>query len=383
MAVPRGTFRVDALQNLLTDLCASPVAVDRLERLEPWAVARVRLRSASALPCSVVVKWIPDGQREARSAAWRLRNELAALQFLTEDLGIDLAPRVIAADTAARFVVLEDLAPRVPLDQLLRRDGAEAHGDRLAAFARARGALSAATSGRAETYYARRAELGPVDPAADRAGRLAPLRAGAIEHASSLGVPLGGRSAHELTSALDELAAPGPFLALSNGDTEANNILLHASGPAEARLIDFEFAGYTHALTDAVCLYVPGPAWLAVGDPTTTGLADQYRRALARGIPEAEDDRRYGHGLAAACVSWTLIRLRRFALLDTRPPGDHSRLQLIATLETAAGTAQTCRTLPHLTSWIRRIAAVLRHRWPDADQDFADPTRFPPYRARH
>ncbi|MEV1042058.1 hypothetical protein AB0J01_36220 [Streptomyces sp. NPDC050204] len=364
MAVPRGTFRVDALQNLLTDLCASPVAVDRLERLEPWAVARVRLRSASALPCSVVVKWIPDGQREARSAAWRLRNELAALQFLTEDLGIDLAPRV-------------------PLDQLLRRDGAEAHGDRLAAFARARGALSAATSGRAETYYARRAELGPVDPAADRAGRLAPLRAGAIEHASSLGVPLGGRSAHELTSALDELAAPGPFLALSNGDTEANNILLHASGPAEARLIDFEFAGYTHALTDAVCLYVPGPAWPAVGDPTTTGLADQYRRALARGIPEAEDDRRYGHGLAAACVSWTLIRLRRFALLDTRPPGDHSRLQLIATLETAAGTAQTCRTLPHLTSWIRRIAAVLRHRWPDADQDFADPTRFPPYRARH
>ncbi|WP_406527706.1 hypothetical protein [Streptomyces sp. I8-5] len=383
MAVPIGIFRVDALQNLLTDLCASPVAVDRLERLEPWAVARVRLRSASAFPCSVVVKWIPDGQREARSAPWRLRNELAALQFLTEDLGIDLAPRVIAADTTARFVVLEDLAPRVPLDQLLRRDGAEAHGDRLAAFARAHGALSAATAGQAETYYARRAELGPVDPAADRAGRLAPLRAGAIEHASSLGVPLGGRSAHELTSALDELAAPGPFLALSNGDTEANNILLHASGPAEARLIDFEFAGYTHALADAVCLYVPGPAWLAVGDPATTGLADQYRRALARGIPEAEDDRRYGRGLAAACVSWTLIRLRRFALLDTRPPGDHSRLQLVATLEATARTAQTCRTLPHLTSWIRRIAAVLRHRWPDADQDFADPTRLPPYRARH
>ncbi|MER5615134.1 hypothetical protein [Streptomyces sp. NPDC002215] len=383
MAAPRGIFRVDVLQNLLTDLCASPVAIDRVERLEPWAVARVWIQSTSALPCSVVVKWVPDGQREARSAPWRLRNELAALQFLSEDLGINLAARVIAADIAARFLILEDLAPRVSLDRLLRRDGAAAHGDRLAAFARARGALSAATAGRAETYYARRAKLGPVDAAADLAGRLAPLRAGAIEHASSLGAPLGGRPAHELTSALDELASPGPFFALSNGDAEANNILLHASGPAEARLIDFEFAGYAHALTDAVCLYVPGPAWLTVDDPTATGLADQYRRALAHGIPEAEDDRRYGDGLAAACVSWALVRLQRFALLDTRSPGDLSRLQLIATLEAAAHTAQTCRTLPHLTSWIRRIATVLRHRWPDADQDFADPARFPPYRARH
>lgn len=172
---------------------------------------------------------------------------------------------------------------------------------------------------------------------------------------------------------------PGPFLALSNGDAEPNNILLHASGPADARLIDFEFGGYTHALTDAVCLYVPGPAWVTVGDPITTGLADQYRRALARGIPEAEDDRQYGYGLAAACMSWALIRLRRFAMLDARSPGDRSRLQLIATLEAVGRTAGTHKALPHLTAWIRRIAALLRRRWPDADQDFADPARFPPY----
>ncbi|MEU6548478.1 hypothetical protein [Streptomyces sp. NPDC046859] len=384
MAVPTGVLRVDALQILLTDRYASPVVVDRWERVEPWAVARIWLQSsAAALPRSVIVKWMPDGQREARTASWRLRTELAALQFLEEDLGIGLAPSVIAVDTAARFLVLEDLAPRVPLDQLLRRDGAAAHGDRLAAFARARGALSAATAGRVETYYARRAALGPVDAAADQAGRLAPLREKAIEHASALGVPLDGRATHELAAAMEELATPGPFLTLSNGDAEANNLLLHATGPADARLIDFEFAGYAHALTDAVCLYVPGPAWLTVGDPTTTGLADQYRRTLACGIPGAEDDRRYGYGLAAACVSWALVRLQRFALLDTRSPGDHSRLQLIATLEGAARTAETYRALPHLTTWIRRIAVVLRRRWPDADQDFADSARFPPYQARH
>jgi hypothetical protein len=54
----------------------------------------------------------------------------------------------------------------------------------------------------------------------------------------------------------------------------------------------------------------------------------------------------------------------------------------MATLEAAAHTSETYQALPHLTVCVRRIAAVLRRRWPDADQDFADPARFPPYRAR-
>ncbi|MET9662395.1 phosphotransferase [Streptomyces sp. NPDC006510] len=354
-AAPRGIFRVDALKHLLTDLFASPVAVDRWEQVEPWAVTRGWLQGTSVLPRSVVVKWTPNGQRDARTAPWRLRTELAALQFLSEDLGIGLAPRVIAADSAARFLVLEDLAPRVALDQLLRRDGAAAHGDRLAAFARARGALSAASAGRAETYYTRRAELGPVDAAADQAGRLAPLREEAIERASALGAPLASRGVHEFAPAMEELNAPGSFLALSNGDAEVNNILLHASGPTDARLIDFEFAGYTHALTDAVCLYVPGPAWLTVAirppQASPTSTATPWPAAFRKPMTT---DRRYGNGLAAACVSWALVRLQRFALLDTHSPGDHSRLQLIATLEAAARTAETYQTLPHLTAWIRR-----------------------------
>ncbi|MEV7405387.1 hypothetical protein AB0N93_33965 [Streptomyces sp. NPDC091267] len=366
----------------MTDVYAFPVLVDCWERLQPWAVARVRLRGAAA-PRSVVVKWVETGSAEARTASWRLHNEYAALQFLGDVAGGGLTPRVLAADFAAGLLVLEDLAPRVALDQLLRRDGAATHRERLAAFAHARGELSAATAGQAATYYARRAELGPIDPAADRAGRLARSRDGAVQHAVALGVPLAGRAAAELAAVLDELYEPGPFLALSNGDAEANNILLHASGPADARLIDFEFAGYAHALADAVCLYIPCPAWITVGNPTATGLAGHYRRALVRGIPEAADDRRYGFGLAPACMSWALVRLQRFTLLDTRSPGDDSRLQLIETLEAAARTAQYHRTLPHLTTWVGRIATLLRRRWPDSDQDLTDPARFPPYRARH
>jgi aminoglycoside/choline kinase family phosphotransferase len=376
-----GADRPAALRTLLTGLCGAPVAVERWERLEPWAVARVLLEGAGA-GRTVIVKWVRAGPTQARTEPWRLRAELAALQFLSDDLGLALAPRVIAANVSAGFLVLEDLAPRVALDRLIRRDGAAACLDLLAVFARARGELSAATAGQAGTYHARCAMLGFPAPAGDAEGRLAGLWDQGREDAAALGVPIAGSAASELIAALDELNAPGPFLALSQGDAESNNVLVRESGPADARLIDFEDAGFAHALIDAVCLHVPGPGWISVGDPGAAGLADQYRRALARGVPEAQDDRRYGFALAAACMSWALLRLHRFAVLDTRAPGDHSRLQLVETLESAARTAEAHRALPHLAGWLRRTADVLRRRWPDADLDLTDWARFPPYSPR-
>jgi hypothetical protein len=347
MPASGGSRRPAAVQALLTDLWCAPVAVARWERLEPWAVARVLLGGAGA-GRTVIVKWVRTGPAEVRTGPWRLRTELAALQFLSDDLGLALAPRVIAADVADGFLVLEDLAPRVALDRLIRRDGAAAHLRLLADFARARGELSAATAGQARTYRARCAALGFPAPGGDVEGRLAGLWDQGHEDAAALGAPIAGAAASELIAVLEELNAPGPFLALSHGDAESNNILVRESGPADARLIDFEAAGYGHALIDAVCLHVPGPGWISVGDPGAVGLADQYRRALARGVPEAQDDRRYGFALAAACMSWALLRLHRFAVLDTRAPGDHSRLQLVETLESAARTAEAHRAVPHL-----------------------------------
>ncbi|MFJ2960161.1 hypothetical protein [Streptomyces sp. NPDC087270] len=314
----------------------------------------------------------------------RLHTELAALRFLSEDLGLALAPRVVAADLSEGIVVLEDLAPRTALDELLRRDGAAAHSDRLVTFARARGELNAATAGYADTYRARRSSSGPSNPEAGHVDRFARLLDEAHGDGPTAlpGAPVTGRAETELSSALAELSEPGPFLAFSNGDAEANNILLHESGPADARLIDFESACYTHALLDAVCLHVPGPAWMTVGGPLSARLGDHYRGALAHGIPQAEDDLRFGFGLAAACVSWAIVRLQRFALLDTRAPGDHSRPQLVETLEASARTAEAHRAFPHLTGWARHTADLLRRRWPDADVDLTDPTAFPPYTAR-
>jgi hypothetical protein len=128
----------------------------------------------------------------------------------------------------------------------------------LAVFARAHGELSAATAGQAGTYHARCAALGLRASAGDAEGRLAGLWDQGHKDAAALGTPIAGPAASELTAVLEELNAPGPFLALVHGDAESNNILV-----ADARLIGFEAAGYAHALIDAVCLHVPGPGWLA------------------------------------------------------------------------------------------------------------------------
>lgn len=382
---PNPTPSPTAVQGLLTDICGTPVTVERWDRLEPWAVARAHLAGAGARR-TVIVKWVRAGDGAgARSEGWRVGAERAALQFLSDDLGLAIAPRVIAADLTAGFLVLEDLAPRVALDHLICRDGAAAHLDRLAAFARTMGELGAATAGRGATYHARCAALGSPRPAAivDAQSRSARLWNQGRDVAALLGTPITGPAASELAAAVDELNSPGPFLALSNGDAECNNILVHESGPVDARLIDFEAAGYRHALLDAVCLYVPGPRWISVGDPAVSGLAGQYRRALARGIPQAQEDRRYGFALAAACTSWALLRSRRIAVLDERPPGDASRLQLVGTLESAARTAEAGHALPQLAGWLWSAARTLRRRWPDADLDLTDAARFPPYSPRH
>lgn len=382
MPTPPAPSRALAVQQVLSAHCSAPVTVDGRQPLEPSAVARFRMDGAGAAR-TAIAKWARSGEGgNARSEPWRLPAECAALRLLGDDLGTRLAPRVIACDPAAGLLVMEDLAPRVALDGLLVRDGAAAHAQRLTAFARAIGRLGAATAGRAAAYHIRRAGPGQAGRQAAAADRLASHRADGVRRATAAGMPPGPRVAGELAQAVAELSYPGPFLALSNGDAEANNLLVHADGPADARLIDFEAAGFAHALADAVCLYVPGPRWLSVGDPVASGLADQHRHALAQGIAQAQDDRLFGRGLAAACLSWALIRLRRLPVLDARPRGDAGRSQLVATLEAAARTADDRSSLPHLAGWVRRIAATLRSRRPDADQDFTDPEHFPPYRPR-
>jgi Phosphotransferase enzyme family len=366
--VPAGA-RIEAL---LSALYATSVRVRAVDRLEPLSVARCHLTAQSAdVPASVVVKWLRDDPDDIRSDPAQLHTEQAALEFVAE-LDPALTPRLLAAGTVStdsrdRILILEDLAPREPLREALLREGPERSARMLASFARALGRLHAVSAGQADAYYSRRSRLGPVDRRADIEHFFRDWRAGAQRMADA-GVVMTTAAAYEVADIVTELARPSAFLAFSSGDPGVNNYLTDAHG--DGRLIDFESAGFRHAICDLINdLYIPGPMWLTVGDPLSNGVEEAYRNTLAQTVPEVTDNHWFGQAVSGAGFVFAAGRLRRLARLDARPSGDHSRLNRIAALEAAADTAERHHCLPHLTAWARTAAEDLRRRWPDADID--------------
>ncbi len=374
MSVPT----VDQVQNVLAAAFGRTIRVAAVDRIAPWSVLRCRLEpdaDASPHPDSVIVKWVRDDPRGFRTDPRQLATEQAALEFLAE-IDFPRAPRLVAADRAAGLLVLEDLAPRVALADLIRRQGAETSLPQLLAFAGVMGDLQATTAGKVELYDSKRGSLGSIDRGVGRERGLGPDWPDARRRLEALGQAMAATVAAELGRVVEALLNPGPFLAFSNGDPETNNFLVDGE---DGRLIDFEFADYRHGLVSATWMHVPGPGWITVTAPFCADLEARYRRALSVGIPEAEDDRLFGFGMAAACLAIGCDRLSRFATLDARKPGESSRLQMVSTLESAAAVARRHRALPQLSGWVERTAEWLRRRWPDANVDLAT---YPAYTSR-
>lgn len=357
------------IEALLTASAGARATIEHIEPLHhPW-VLRAHLAESAGLPGTVIVKCLRPGGYGLRSAEELMRCEHAALALIADDLRLDLAPRLHAAAPESRLLVLEDLSPRTELAELLHLDGRTPALDaELSAFATSMGELAAASAGRAALFNTRRTALGTgADQLGDWEHAYTGLWRDGLARAAAFGVPLPAAAERDLRAAVAELADPGPFLALTNGDTESHNFL---TGPGGGRLIDFEGAGFRHALTAATSFTVPGPLWLAVSGPEQVAA---FRRALAGTVTEAEDDQRFGFGLTSASVVWVMMRTARLTMLDARSPGDDSRAQMVALLEAGARTAEVYRALPHLAAWCRSTAALLRRRWPDADIDTAAP----------
>ncbi|HEX4213288.1 MAG TPA: hypothetical protein VIA06_08195 [Candidatus Dormibacteraeota bacterium] len=370
---------VSRAEAVLSELLGRPVIVADFtrSRLEVsgapayvWSVARCRLTGiGTGEPEAVAVKWLRRDLDEFRIDPRQMLTERAALEFL-DDLGLELAPRLLASDAATSVLVLEDLHPRRALYDLL--DGEESEEARLglAAFATALGELAATTVGHAATYYRRRRSLGPVEPHRDREGQIVQRWIATRAAAAAIGVPIPDHAQAEMARVLHLMLHPGPFLAFSNGDPGENNFLILGS---DGRTIDFEFAGYRHALLDGAALHLPGPRWITMPDPVESGLEALHRSALSQALPEVQDDRVYGDAMAAAVLATALERLAdsqldRIAKVDRRPAGDGSRPQVITTLEYSARAARHHVAFPRLAGWCLDLAERLRARWPDADE---------------
>ena len=369
-------FDVSTVRALLEQRLATPIEVIESQRLMPWFVVRCRLAGQSSeVPASVIVKVLRQDPNGFRTDLRQVYTERAALEFVGA-LDPESVPHLWASDPSAGILIMEDLAPRIPLAAVLRTgDSAECIAG-LRRFARALGRLAAVTVGHESAYQARHRDIGRFEPDSHRRG----LPSGVWERTrgfmSALDAAPSGAAESDLARAMSELTEPGPFQTPSSGDAGPNNYLVSKD---DGRVIDFEAAGYRHAVEDAVCLYVPVPHWLTAGDPIAEGLEAEYRASLAETIPEAMDDTRFGGAVAAACLVFAIFRLHRFPKLDAAEEGDPGRLQVVSTLEVAARTAATHRSLPHLRSWVRETVDALRRHWPDVDVDL---DTFPPHTPR-
>lgn len=337
----------------------------------PWVTRCTIEAETDAVPNSVIVK-VRRPMGHLRRTLDLFHREQAALEFLTV-IGSAAGPRLLAADNEAGILVMEDLGTGPALEDLLVGSNASAASHGLVAFATALGQMHATTAGRAEEYSQLRSRHEPIDPAFDRI--------------SILGNDIGHswRQLQEITTShpyfpppndvgsdVDELlrilSEPGPYLALSNGDTSPANCRISDD---RLRFLDFEHAAFRHALLDVAALRFPFPAcpcWSHLPEDVGQRAEDAYRKQMAHSCPDVLDPTKYAQGLTAACAAWTIVRMVRLPKLEKidepQPMGFSRRGQLLDTITTTVSCSQQSRSLPTLASWLASVSDVLRVRWP-------------------
>ena len=177
-------------------------------------------------------------------------SDWASLAFLSAfDDSRTLAPLFYAGNLDERFFVMEDLGPGCSLEDLFANGNISAIVDALRRLGSSMAGLILSTYGQETAYLELREKL----PATVGLGRRAEaerwLKAGdrVAQWADLLGIriPHGyGAGCHHVASIFAE---PGAFLAFSHGDPAPSN---NHIAPGRACLIDFEYAGYRHALYD-------------------------------------------------------------------------------------------------------------------------------------
>lgn len=341
-------------------------------------VYRYAVRSESPdVPESVIVKraatvgsesYEPDAPH---GPAWRLFNDWAGLQFLTELAGPSSpAPKYYGGNRNVGLIVLEDLESGAQLDQLLLGEDRTAAVDGLMALMTALGRMHAMTIGRREAFDKVRDSLGPrqARPEPDRA--VAEQKRKLREFTEAAGVSdRSGLTAdfEALELFLDE---EGPFMAYSHRDPCPDNCLVVGS---EMRLLDFEFGDYRHALLDGVYGRMHFPSCWCVNRlpvPVYGQMEQVYRHELAKGCPEAADIELFERAVVEASA-WLLLPTLSPALLkeDARWGISTTRQRALVRLDRFAEASAAVGHLELLGATARDLATALRQQWPsEADE---------------
>lgn len=259
-------------------------------------------------PQHVIVKAItmPEGISEASNTAAKnsfqlFFNDWAGLQFLSEIAPHPaLTPRFYAGDKAHGLIVMEDLGTGNGLHHLLLTGNPEVAEEAAVQYAATVGKMHAVTIGKQEAFSHVRQELGPVD--IPDYSWISSALWGTIH---TLNVAPAAGIENELKQLTSIMENPGPFSVYTHGDPCPDNILFGTS----AKLLDFEFGAYRHALIEGVYARMPFPTcWCVSRLPARVihRMETSYRMELAKGCPVAYDDRLFAQAVAAACTYWTI-----------------------------------------------------------------------------
>lgn len=312
---------------------------------------------------SVVVKSLESSGERGLAT---IHNELAALRVLGR-LAPSLVPALLAAEPATGVLVLEDLGDRPSLASILLDGDLAAARHAAVTTASSLGALHASTIGHAAEFHELRSSLGEVDSSSDRVtlrGMHVGRQIGALPKFLSTHElpPLGEGALAELSAVVDELADPGDFLVLSNGDPCPDNERITPDG---IKFFDFESAAFRHALSDAAHYWIPFPncwCWRRLPEDVARAMAAAYRTSLATRCLAALDSERYYLSLARMTAGWLVWTLNR--RLPVANSDELERRRTTVALDGFIASTAESEALPELTEWATAVRAALNDRWP-------------------
>lgn len=329
---------------------------------------------AGGAPSSFIIKKIVVDAYDADDLeSWDTRrffSDWSGAAFLSAALDRPRTPRFYGGSYEHGFFILEDLGEhRSLVEPLLEEDAASAE-KALLNFAECLGSVHAGTIGKYADLEQRLRNIKPHlagfgAAASELRHRLEQLHSG-LEQLGLRIEPGFSRDVDAVCAAID---APGPFFAYIHGDPCPDNVFWNGQ---ELRLIDFEFAGFGHALLDGVYPRMMFPTcWCAKRVPAelVSKIERVYRAELAKGCQAARDDRLFESALATACGYWLLMTLSRG--LTRALEVDQSwgiatiRQRVFARLEAFLTIAEECGELPALRGMSNRVLDVLPKKWPD------------------
>jgi hypothetical protein len=289
-------------------------------------------------------------------------DDWAGAEFLTRR-GVELGPRFLAGDVAARLFVLEDLGRGPTLEALLRGGDARAAHGGLMATARHTGQLHVKTLGTQATYDLVRQALPPrpervrVENARfllDNEGRL-------LRWLAAVGAEAAPGTHEDLEEVARALVDPGPLLAFTHGDMAPSNVLFTPGGP---RLLDFEYAGMRHALYDALMWLVTVP----FPDELVSRADITYRITLSAHCEAAQEDSVWARARATVALARTVNLFQWHpprVLEEDREwaPGLSARAALLHHLARCRALLAPAEGFPGLARTLETLEARLRERW--------------------